>query len=104
MLIGWLGSGPTGGNSEGRLGNGPFVIVERCWSDSLSVIHDNHRGFEGTIERIVTGEAWSTVWTIRSVILQFRQHHTGECHKSEEHLQNREQDIGLTYSSVLFVC
>ena len=29
--------------------------------------------------------------------------YTGEFHKKEEHLQNREQDIGLTYSCVLFV-
>jgi len=73
-----------------------------CWS--CSVIHVYYRGVEGTVVAKANGNAWSSDSTVHWNILWFRQHYTGESYKSEEHLQNREQDIGLTYSSVLLVC
>jgi hypothetical protein len=57
-----------------------------------SVIRDNHRG----TAVVGTGCDWSTDRPIRWNKLRFCQHNTGDGHKSEEHLQNREQDISLT--------
>ena len=71
---------------------------EVAWRER-SVIRDNHRG----TAVVGIGDEWSTDRSIQWNKLRFCQHYTGEGHKSEEHLQNRGQDIGLTYSSVLFV-
>jgi hypothetical protein len=70
----------------------------------LSIVHNYPRGAEGTTESTATEDALSTDWSVHSKILRFCQNHTGESGDSEEKLQYRQQDIGLTYSSVLFVC
>jgi hypothetical protein len=51
---------------------------------------------EQTVGANGTGDDWLTAWNIRIKKLRFCQHYTGEGHKSEEQLQNREKDISLT--------
>jgi len=67
----------------------PPAIAMMCWSCSIIL-----RDVEGNVGATATGDAKE--WTIHFNILRFCQHYTDESHKSEEHLQNRQQDIGLT--------
>jgi hypothetical protein len=56
-----------------------------------SVIPDHHRG----TAVVGTGDEWLIERWKQWKKLRFCHHYRGDGHKSEEHLQNREKDIGL---------